>query len=100
MLDLVAGMRADLTAAMKARDTETVSALRVVLAAVANAEATPVEEQGPTSLTVSGRIAGAADGLGAAEAARRALTEDDVRAIIRAEREERPAETACLDRYL
>jgi len=100
MLDLVARMRADLTTAMKARDTDTVRVLRVALAAIANAEAQPVVGDGPASLTVSGGIAGAASGLGAAEAERRTLTEDDVRSIIRAERDERPAETAILDRYL
>lgn len=100
MLDLVARLRADLTAAMKGRDTDTVRVLRVVLGAVGNAEAQPVDTDPPTALTVSGGIAGAAAGLGAAEAERRVLTEQDVREIIRAEREERPAETACLDRYL
>lgn len=97
---MVARLRADLTAAMKARDTDTVRVLRVVLAAVANAEAQPAGGAAPTSLTVSGGIAGAASGLGAAEVERRTLTDSDVRAIIRAEREERPAETGCLDRYL
>lgn len=100
MLDLVERMRADLTTAMKARDTDTVRVLRVVLAAVANAEAQPVHSDSPSSLTVSGRIAGATAGLGSAEAERRVLTEEDVRAIIRAEHDERPAETGCLAPYL
>lgn len=39
MLDLVERLRADLTTAMRARDTETVRVLRVVLGALANAEA-------------------------------------------------------------
>ena len=100
MLDLVERLRADLTTAMRARDTETVRVLRVVLGAVAHAEAQPVGDGPPTSLTTSPHIAGAAAGLGAAEAERASLSEDDVRAILRAERDERPAETACLDRYL
>ncbi len=100
MLELVEQMRADLTAAMKARDTEAVRVLRTALAAVANAEAQPADDAGPASLTVSGGIAGAADGLGAAEAERRTLTEDDVRAILRAEREEWGDRAVSLDRYL
>lgn len=100
MSSLVDRMRADLTAAIRARETDTVRALRVVLGAVANAEAQPINDTVPTSLTTAGGIAGAADGLGAAEIERRELTEDDVRGIIRAERQARPNETKCLDRYL
>jgi uncharacterized protein YqeY len=41
-MELVAVLRADLSAAMKARDTMTVRVLRTVLSAIANAEAVPV----------------------------------------------------------
>lgn len=100
MHELVARLRSDLTAAMKARDTSTVGVLRVVLAAIANAEAQPAGDGGPASLTVSGRIAGAASGLGAAEAERRELTLAQAQEIIRAEIAERPAEAGFLERYL
>ena len=61
--------------------------LRTVLAAVANAEAQPAGHA-PVP-TTSGRIAGAADGLHAAEVDRRELNEDEVRAVVIEERDER-----------
>ncbi|MGE3138276.1 MAG: hypothetical protein AB7I08_03370 [Thermoleophilia bacterium] len=87
-------LRADLTAAMKARRPEAVSALRSALAAIDNAEAVeaaaaPIEESSP-------HVAGAREGLGAAEARRRVLSLDEVLALLRAEVDERLAEA---DRY-
>jgi uncharacterized protein YqeY len=61
-----ARMRADLRGALGARDREAVSALRVALAALANAEAVPPD---------------AAPG-GSVEVARRELTEDERRAVV------------------
>ena len=58
---------------------------------IANAEAQPVDEARPTADLASGPIAGASRGLGATEAARRELDEDEVREIVRAERDERVA---------
>lgn len=119
MTDLHVRLRDDLATAMRERDRETVRALRTVLSALANAEAQPVDDSQPTSHVASSPIAGASTGLGATEAARRELDEHEVRAIVRAERDERIAaaddlakrgaaeaaadlvtEASVLDRYL
>jgi uncharacterized protein len=61
-------LHADLTVAMKARDARRTTLLRTTLAAVANAEAVdPAAHRGQT------------------EVARRHLTEDDVRGVVRRE---------------
>ncbi len=65
--------------------------LRTVLSAIANAEAQPDVDRTPTSLRSEGAIAGAANGLGALEVARRELDTGDIRAIVLAERDERLA---------
>ena len=80
--DLRQRLQSALVPAMRARDTTTVSAIRAALATVANAEAVPVEQR-RASLT-EGPVAGTV-GVGASEAARRELTEDDVRSLLRAE---------------
>ncbi|MGH3094516.1 MAG: GatB/YqeY domain-containing protein [Streptosporangiales bacterium] len=72
-------MRRDLTAALKAIDRVTVSALRSALAAIDNAEAPPAGEH----------VAGYAVGPGAAEVQRRQLTEAGLRTIVEAEVRER-----------
>jgi hypothetical protein len=120
MPDLHARLRDDLSAAMRERDRDTVRVLRTVLSAIANAEAQPVDDEAiATTHLASGPIAGASRGLGATEAARRDLDEDEVRAIVRTERDERVtvaddlaqrgapaaaaelmAEVTVLDRYL
>jgi hypothetical protein len=72
--------------------TVAVSALRSVLAAIGNAEAVP----SPTTsaaIAQSQYFAGGAEGLAAAEAARRVLTEGEIAGIVRAEIVER--ETAA-----
>lgn len=87
-------LRADLRAAMKARRREAVSALRTALASVDNAEGVaPVDA--PVTPT-SEHIAGASAGVGSAEAARRVLSADDVRALLREQVAERRTEA---DRY-
>lgn len=86
---LQARLRQDLTAALRARDKDTARVLRTVLAAIANAEAQPDPDETPTSLRSDGAIAGAASGVGAADVARRELDEDEVRAIVAGERDER-----------
>lgn len=83
-------LRAALKVAMKARDAAAVNALRTALAAVDNAEAVAVPATAATPL-VEGVIAGAAAGVGATEAPRRVLTEDEVAAIVAAEVDERRA---------
>jgi uncharacterized protein YqeY len=87
--DVVTRMRADLTAAMRARDRTTTAVLRSALGAVANAEAVPAPEAGGS--VGDGPVAGAVVGVGSTEAARRVLSADDVAAVLRAERDERLA---------
>jgi uncharacterized protein YqeY len=70
-------MGADLTAAMKARDSTRVAVLRAALAAIANAEA--VASDGAVSLTAP---------AGSTEVARRELSEVDVRLTVERERAE------------
>jgi uncharacterized protein YqeY len=73
-------MAAALTDAMRARDRDAVSALRSALAAVANAEAVPID-----TVPGAGAAESAAVGVGAADAPRRELGEDDVRSVLAAE---------------
>ncbi|MEU4801542.1 GatB/YqeY domain-containing protein [Actinosynnema sp. NPDC023587] len=113
-----ADLRDDLKAALKSRDRVAVTALRSALAAIDNAEAVPAGTS-PTHVTGNEHVAGAASGLGAAEAERRHLTEADLRSIVEEEVRERTAaateyerlgrtedaerlraEAAVLDRYL
>src|ERR1700751_3302805 len=97
-----AGLELALRAAIKARDTVAVSALRSVLAAIANAEAVPQPGRSmtPTSVATapsangavaSQHIAGGATGLGAAEADRKTLTGEETAALVRNEIAERQA---------
>ena len=76
-------MQADLRTAMKARDSARVAVLRTTLAALANAEAVDTTH---TSVPVRG--------LYATEAERRELTDDDIRGVIAAERDELRAAAA------
>jgi uncharacterized protein len=98
--DIRSRLRRALTEAIKARDAGAVSALRSALGAIGNAEAVDPGEAGPGRPGVSGSIhfAGAAAGLGAAEAERRRLTEADVTAIVRAEAAEREAAASQYER--
>lgn len=70
--------------AMKARDRVAVAALRSAMAAIGNAEAVPVD-----TAPRAGAVEDAATGVGAADAPRRHLSEDDVRAVVVGEVEER-----------
>ncbi|MFI5609612.1 GatB/YqeY domain-containing protein [Amycolatopsis sp. NPDC051903] len=90
-----ASLRAGLTTALKNRDRVATTALRSALAAIDNAEAVPVDQ--PLS-TAAGdeHVVGAALGVGAAETARRELTDTDVRAIVAHEVRER---TTAADKY-
>jgi len=73
-VDVRAQIQADLTAAMKARDSARVAVLRAALAAIANAEA--VASDSRVSLTAP---------AGSTEVARRELTEADVLAVVERE---------------
>jgi hypothetical protein len=78
---LRAALRRGLISAMKAPEADADAALRTALAAIDNAEAVPAPDtSAPTS---SAHVAGARPGLGAAEAARRPLSDDEARAVVR-----------------
>ena len=81
--ELRAALRRDLSAAIKSRDADAVAALRTAIAAIDNAQAVAAPEAAPPA--TSAHIAGARAGLGAAEAARRPLTADELEAILRAQ---------------
>jgi uncharacterized protein YqeY len=80
-----ATLRDALLAARKDRDAARVSALRSALSAIDNAE-TPdnVQVDAPSS----GTIAGGVVGLGAAEVARRELSDAQIRSLLRGEVDE------------
>lgn len=107
MTGLQARLRADLLSARKARDTAATAVLRSTLSAIANAEALPVAEAALTADGIAsgsasagdGPIAGAASGVGATEAARRDLTDDDVRGIIIDEQTERLSAATDLESH-
>lgn len=83
-------MRQALPEAMRARDQVAVSALRGALAALDNAEAVPLNEADLRGLALEQSPVG----VGAAEAARRELSEGSMTDIVRAEAAER-LETAA-----
>ena len=74
------------TLAMKRRDRVTLSVCRTALAAIDNAEARPVGE-----VPAAGAIEASRVGVGAADAARRELSEAQIRGIVEAEIAERRA---------
>jgi uncharacterized protein len=91
-----------LRAAMKERDTVAMSALRLALGAIANAEAVPLPEASaqtpgappsapPVPPSENVPIAGGVAGLAGAEIGRRVLTEDEAAGIAAAEAADRRA---------
>jgi uncharacterized protein YqeY len=80
--------------AMKARDKVAVAALRSVLGDVGNAEAVPVGGFPAPGGSDETPFAGSVEGIGAAEAARRELSDADVAAIVQAAIDERDAAAA------
>jgi uncharacterized protein YqeY len=86
-MTMQARARGALTEAIRAGDRPTMSALRALLSALANAEAVPSADA--TLAATSEHIAGAHAGLGAAEAERRTLTPADEQAVLAAEIAER-----------
>jgi uncharacterized protein YqeY len=87
-------LRGALPPALKARDRVAVAALRSALAAIDNAQAV----EAPPAPPFGGVVAGAVTGLGAGEAPRRELSEDDIVAIVRAEVADRLAAAADYER--
>jgi hypothetical protein len=87
-------LRGDLRAAMKAQRQDEMAALRALIAAIDNAES--VEDASSPPLSPSQHVAGAVEGLGSADAARRSLSEHDLQRIIEAELWERDAQAERL----
>lgn len=85
-------LRNALMKARKERDTTATTALRSAIAAVDNAEAIPAE-----AMPAAGAIEAAPLGVGASEAARRQLSEEDIAAILRREVAEREEAAAQID---
>lgn len=79
---------------MKAGDTPARNAIRSALAAIENAEAVPADAAADGAIAGGEHIAGAAVGVGVAEAPRRELDEDHSLEIVSAERDERLAAAA------
>lgn len=92
-----ARLRAALTEALSSRDAAAVAAIRSALSAIANAEAIPPPAIRPRPGS-SEHVAGAVAGLGAAEAARRQLSEADISAILSAEISDRRTAADDYDR--
>ena len=89
-------LRSEATAAMRRRDREALGTYRHALAAIDNAEAVVPDGGIPRA----GAVEEAATGLGAAEVARRSLTEDDIRQVVEreiAEHEEAATEITAHD---
>ncbi|HYZ66568.1 MAG TPA: glutamyl-tRNA amidotransferase [Mycobacterium sp.] len=87
-------LRAALLSARKDRDSARVSALRSALSAIDNAE---IPDNAAVDASSSGPIAGAVVGVGAAEVARRELSDDEIRCLMQAEIDERLAAAAQID---
>ena len=86
---MIDSMRRDLMVAMKQKDAVAVGALRSAMAAIANAEAVPVDD----AATAEGdaHVAGSRLGVAAADTARRELTTAHVAEVIEGEIAERVA---------
>ena len=78
-------LRRDLTAAMKARRSEQVSAIRTLMAAIDNAEAAGVGSPASPTSPSSADFAGALAGLASGDAPRRELNEADLEELLDAE---------------
>jgi uncharacterized protein YqeY len=87
-------LRDALLAARKDRDATRVSALRSALSAIDNAETPDGARMDAKS---SGTIAGGVVGLGAAEVARRELSDERIRSLLHGEVDERLAAAKQID---
>ena len=83
---LRAALRSRLTLALRERDRSAAATLRAAIATLENAEAVPAP--GSASSTTSSHVAGAAIGVGAAEAERRVLGDAEERDLVGAEIEQ------------
>lgn len=73
-------LSSDLKDAIKNKDAVATKTIRCLISEIDNAGAVLVEE--PKEMPMSGGIAGAYDGVGSTEVARRELREEDIRQII------------------
>jgi hypothetical protein len=90
-------LNGSLGAAMRRKDGVAVSALRSAIAALDNAAAVrPSVADGPT-VASHPRLAGTVHGVGGAEVPRRTLTDDEQRAVLQAEIDERLSAAAQFD---
>lgn len=89
-------LRSAIKEAMRRREGNAVAVLRETLSAIDNAEAVATQE-GPTTAG-DGVIAGAVAGLGAGEVQRRALSVEEVAAVIARELEERREAAATYEK--
>ena len=90
-------LRAELSVAIRGRDQPVVAALRSALAALANAEAVAPGDLSE-AVVQSPHFAGSTPGLGAAEAPRRILSDEQKRSILAAEELELNAHADQLSR--
>jgi uncharacterized protein len=79
---------------MHDRDAVGLSALRSALAALDNAGAVPPDSHRHPAVATHAALAGTVIGVGAAEVAPRLLTDDEERAVVQAEIDERLAAAA------
>ncbi|HSD56369.1 MAG TPA: hypothetical protein VLA92_04425 [Candidatus Saccharimonadales bacterium] len=94
--EITVQIKDDLRTAMKAGQSAEVSALRSLLARISNAEAVQLTT---TAGLDDAPIAGAIQGVGSTEMARRMLSPDDVAAIIAAEVKELQDALAAVDEH-
>lgn len=86
-MPITEALRTELTAAMRRRDKPATAALRATLGDLANAEA--IASNHPATSTLgSEHVAGALVGLGAAEAPRREVPDEEQRRIVAAHQAE------------
>ena len=95
--DLRAGLRQQLSVALRDRDRIAVAALREAIAALDNAEA--ILPDGDLQAGSSEYVAGGVVGLGAADAERRILDAGEQRAIVRAVIEMRLTAASTYDEH-
>ena len=87
-------LRTALSAALKQRDAPLAAVLRATLAALDNAEAVPIQDHDHGSLALEQTPIG----VGAREATRRELSDEDVERLVRAEMEERQSAARVYER--
>ena len=87
-------LRAALSAALEQRDAPLVAVLRATLAALDNAEAVPIQDHDHGSLALEQTPTG----VGAREATRRELSDEDIERLVRAEMDERQSAARVYER--